>query len=173
MQSQRYPDTIKLFDYGFGNYKITQLKKDNTLVKSVQIKNATKETKNLNLMLEKGFSGFVKNNFDTRSLTPEVKYTQDLVAPISAGTIIGTATYKIGNQEFTSNLVAQSDVLERSYYDYYILLGGISLLIIALIILIIIRIKSKKHAIYRTSKQDFQQGDCRLSCDGRCGHAHT
>ena len=143
-ESQRYPDTIKLFDYGFGNYKITQLKKDNTLVKSVQIKNATKETKNLNLMLEKGFSGFVKNNFDTNSLTPEVKYTQDLVAPISAGTIIGTATYKIGNQEFTSNLVAQSDVLERSYYDYYILLGGISLFIIALIILIIIRIKSKK-----------------------------
>ena len=143
-ESQRYPDTIKLFDYGFSNYKIAEIKKDNDIVKTVQVKNATKETKSINLILEKGFSGFIKNDFDINSLTPKIEFTQDLVAPIEAGTIVGTATYKIDNQEFSSNLVTQNAAIERSYTDYYIFIGGLSLLIIGLIILIIIHINKKE-----------------------------
>ena len=134
-ESQRYPDVIKLFNYGFENYKIDTLMDDGQIIKTIVIKNGTKETKRLNLRLEKGFSGFVKNDFDIAQIEPQIKYTQELVAPITAGTIMGTATYTIGTQEFTSNIIATSDVITRTYYEIYILVGGFVLLIIGIIIL--------------------------------------
>ena len=134
-ESQRYPDVIKLFNYGFENYKIDTLMDDVQIIKTIVIKNGTKETKRLNLRLEKGFSGFVKNDFDIAQIEPQIKYTQELVAPITTGTIMGTATYTIGTQEFTSNIIATSDVIARTYYEIYILVGGFVLLIIGIIIL--------------------------------------
>ena len=134
-ESQRYPDVIKLFNYGFDNYKIETLMDDGQIIKNIVIKNGTKETKKLDLYLEKGFSGFVKNDFNINQVEPKIEFTQELVAPITAGTIMGTATYTIGTQEFTSNIIAKNDVFERTYYEIYILIGGFILLIIGIIIL--------------------------------------
>ena len=143
-ESQRYPDIIKLFDYGFDNYKKDDLMSDGQIIKTIEIKNGTKETRTLQLMIEKGFSGFVKNGFDINNVEPQINYSQKLVAPITAGTVLGTATYNIGTQKFTTNIIAKTDVIERTYYEIYIIIGGFVLLIIGLLILIIRKKKNNE-----------------------------
>lgn len=134
-ESQRFPDTIRLFNYGFDNYKFDKIKNDKDILKTVEIENANDETKSLNLLLEKGFDAFINNDFDIEKLEPQLEYTRELKAPISMGEVLGTATYTIGTQTFTSNILAGSDVVAKIHYEIYLMVGGGVLLVIGLLIL--------------------------------------
>ena len=63
-RSGRYVDTINLFNYGFDNYKIEKINTANTEVQNLIIENATKETKNLPLVLKNDISALVPTNID-------------------------------------------------------------------------------------------------------------
>ena len=55
-QNDRYTDTINMFEYGFDNYKIQQVATANTVIKDLTIENATKDTKNLPLLLKENIT---------------------------------------------------------------------------------------------------------------------
>ena len=85
--------------------------------------------------MEKGFNAFINNDFDIEKIEPQIEYTRELKAPISAGEVLGTATYTIGTQTFNTNILAGSDVVAKTHYEIYLMVGGGVLLIIGLLLL--------------------------------------
>lgn len=136
---KKYTETKSLFEYGFNNYSIKQISKKGEAAQTIKIKNATRNTKNLNAILENNISAIVKNG-STEAISPEIEIKDKLKAPIKKGDVIGTITYNIEGISYTSNLIANNDV-KPSYLFVYILLFVI---VCWLIIKLLEKIKNNK-----------------------------
>lgn len=129
--STRFTETKKLYDYGYNNYSVNQIVSKDDVIIQIQVQNATKETQDLNLIAESSISALVPNEISTDSITPEINLNENISAKIDEGTILGTATYKIDNTEYTTNLLASHDVLESFSIPFSIL--NIDIIVIALL----------------------------------------
>ncbi len=129
--STRFTETKKLYDYGYNNFSVNQIVSKDDVIIQIQVQNATKETQDLNLIAESSISALVPNEISTNSLTPEINLNENISAKIDEGTILGTATYKIDNTEYTTNLLASHDVLESFSIPFSIL--NIGIIVIALL----------------------------------------
>lgn len=122
--SARYVDTINLFNYAFDNYSFRLLVDKGFNVDSVEIENATKETKNLDLLLSNEINIFASiDNRDTE-IQPEISLIEGLQAPISKGDTVGTISYEVEGLRYTTDLIAGNDVKEfkKSYILLYIVI---------------------------------------------------
>lgn len=107
-QSARYVDSTTLYEYGYSHYSIKTIASKDTVMNNIDVKKANKETKNLDLILAKDINALYKS--ENNDITFEIKLNQDISAPISAGTILGTVTYDVNGLEYTENLLASHDV---------------------------------------------------------------
>ena len=142
-RSGRYVDTINLFDYGFANYKIQKFNSANAEVQSLTIKNATKETKNLPVVLKDNISALVSSNIDLSDLKYNVDINTEISAPIAKGDVLGKITYNIDGINYSSDLVAEHGVEKFNYY-----LFGLQItlaIIISLILIKLIFFRKKKN----------------------------
>lgn len=131
-KSARYVDSINLFEYGFNNYKFQEIKAQNDVIQEVNIKNATKETENLQLLLKDSISSIVPMNFNLENLDYSIELNENISAPIAQGATLGKITYNIDGVTYTSDLVASHNVEK---FDLILLIGQIILVIIVLFIL--------------------------------------
>lgn len=129
--SIRYTDTVKLFDYAYDNFTLTKIIEKNSIVNTIEIENATKETKSLDLIIDKSITVINNKSIDMNNVIPEISLNENLEAPISAGTIIGTIKYKVDDIEYSANLLAKHDVIKQNYTYIYLLASGIILLLIS------------------------------------------
>lgn len=137
--SQRYSDTIKMFDFGFNNYYYLNVMSKDDIVTEVVINNATEETKTLTLLCDKDISVFteIKNTNDT--ILPTITINNNLHAPIQKGDIIGSLKYTALGVEYDANLIAANTVKLST-----VLIRSIAvLLLLSIVVLIIILISSK------------------------------
>lgn len=111
----RYDDCKKLFNYGFNQYSYTTLKKSEDVVKTIEVKNATNETKNLDLYVEEDFFVLLKTGYDVSQLEPTIEINPNLKAPISENQVVGKISYIIDNRTYSADLIAGSDVLSSSF----------------------------------------------------------
>lgn len=107
--SSRYEDCIKLFDYGFNNYSYKKLVDAGSIIKTVEVNGATKETKTLNIIAKDNINVLTKNNVNINSLEPQIQIN-NLSAPIAEDTVIGKLTYSIDDETYSTDLVAGSTV---------------------------------------------------------------
>lgn len=149
IKNSRFIDTTKLFDYVFDNFKFVEFKKQNEIIKQIEVENGTKETKDLNLKLEKGFTSFVNVNFDFEKLKPKITLNENISAPIAKNDVLGSITYTINDTEYTSNLLATSDVEKKPNYALFIILIGCILLVFGILIL-----KPKNHKRKKSKKRN-------------------
>lgn len=147
--SERYLDTIHLFDYAYDNFTLTKLKDSNNIVKTIEIENATKETKNLDLLIKDSITVINNKETDTKNLLPEYNLNENLKAPIKKGDTIGTITYTVDEIKYTSDLLAGSDCYEKPDYSDFILLVGLGLLLFSFIIFPKKKKKKRKKRIKR------------------------
>ena len=129
--NDRYNDAKTLFNYGFDNFSKKDIVKTGDIVKTIDVKNATSATKNLNLVAETGVNTIVTNDKLNDTIEPQITLNEQLQAPIKKDTIVGTATYTIDNIQYTINLKAGNDV-KKSYVLYIV----IAIAIIALILIL-------------------------------------
>ena len=129
--NDRYNDVKTLFNYGFDNFSKKDIVKTGDIVKTIDVKNATSATKNLNLVAETGVNTIVTNDKLNDTIEPQITLNEQLQAPIKKDTIVGTATYTIDNIQYTINLKAGNDV-KKSYVLYIV----IAIAIIALILIL-------------------------------------
>ena len=109
--SVRFADTRALYEYGYSNYSLKNIIDTDDIVYQMQIRNATKETKNLNLIAKNSIKALVKNDFQGTSLTPEVTLkSEDISAPIEEGEVLATAKYTIDGEDYKVDLIADHDV---------------------------------------------------------------
>lgn len=142
----RFLDCITLFDYAYNNYETKAFKKANSVIETKEIENATKETKNLDILIEDKLDVLCKKTEDLESIKPKITYSQDFefIAPIKKNTIVGKIEYEIDGIKYTSNLITGNDV-KRSYEKEIILGAKIAAgVLLFLIILIIINHNRKK-----------------------------
>lgn len=107
-QSARYVDSTALYEYGYSHYSIKTIASKDTVMDNIDVKKANKETKNLDLILAKDINALYKS--ENNDITFEIKLNEDISAPISAGTILGTITYNVNGLKYTENLLASHDV---------------------------------------------------------------
>lgn len=131
--SIRYLDTISLLDYGYDNFTLTKIKEANNVANTIEIPKATKETKNLDLSIENDITVVNNKTTDINSISPQIEIKENLVAPISKGDVVGTIKYIVDDIEYSSNLLAASDV-EKSDISTILIVIGLIILVLALII---------------------------------------
>jgi len=108
--SQRYLDTIALFEYGFKNYSLKEVVKSGDIIQTTNIKGATNSTKKLDIYVPNNINVLISNNFDNHTIMPQIKLNYNLKAPIKKGEIVGSVTYISEGIEYTEDLLASSDV---------------------------------------------------------------
>lgn len=140
--NSRYVDSKKLFNYAYDNFTLTKIIEKNSIVSTIEIEKGTKETKNLDLVIDETITVVNNKNINMNDVIPEITLRENLVAPIMAGEKIGTVKYKVDDIEYSANLLAKDEVIKVDY-SIYLILAGVILLLLATSILRSRR-KSKK-----------------------------
>ena len=131
----RFSDTRSLFEYGFSNFSFKDIASKGDVATQISISNGTDETKNLDLVLANSVNIFTNNDFEPKSVSPQILLDDFPVAPIAKNKVLGTATYVIDGENYVVDLVASHDVEASTSKTYFL---QIILLISAIIILIIL-----------------------------------
>ena len=138
--SARYTETKQLFEFGFKNYSMRDVFKANDVCTQIDVKNATSDTKKLDLLVKDDINVLVDKDSLYVSLIPNITVNQDLQAPISAGDVVGHISYSIDGITYQSELLASHDV-EKSYLIYII----VGVIVVVLFIGILLLRKSLKN----------------------------
>lgn len=148
--SQRYLDCIHLFNYAFDNYKLQTVHEKNSMLQQITVKGATKDTRNLDVLVQDDISILIPQN-TKEELTPEVVFEDKLKAPISANSVIGTITYHVDGETYTSNLLAKNSVIASSVLP--ILIRIILILVTVYLIYLLLRNPKSKNL----NKKNFEK----------------
>ena len=150
-ESSRYEDSINLFKYGYSNYSMKTFANKNDVITNIEVKNGTKDTRNLDLTLEDSISGLIKKNLNIPDST--ITLNDNISAPIAKGTVLGTISYTIDNNTYTKNLLASHDVEQDAVllFIFKIILG----IALFLILITVLFSKSKKK---RKKKKKYYYG---------------
>lgn len=140
--SARYLDCKTLFNYAFDNYTTYTINEKNSVLKQVKISNATSSTKNLDVIVEDNITLLLKKTTNTSSITPTVEISSDLKAPITQNSVIGTISYSVDGNEYTSNLLAGKDVVESNAFNTFLTI--ISILLVLYLLYKLLNSNSKK-----------------------------
>ena len=157
--SQRYLDCKTLFDYAFKNYSIKTLNEKNAVLKQITVRGATEETQNLNVLIKDKIEIFSENSADLSSLEPEITLDENLMAPISANSAIGKITYNYDGQTYSSDLIAETQVLSS---DFLPLLFRILLIFVVLYLLFLL-LKNPKNKSKKTYKKKTKGGNYKFT----------
>lgn len=113
--------------------------KSGDVIKNIEAKKATKETKNLNIVISDDIT--IMNNISTNveEIEPEIILDENIVAPIYKGQELGTIKYTVEGLEYNAKLLAENDV-ERSYL-VEILMGSGAVFVVFCIVIIIVKKK--------------------------------
>ncbi len=130
--SGRFIDSKKLFEYGYSNYTLRKLRDKNAIATQVEIKNASKETKDLNLLIFDDITAVISQDNLNSQFDVEIQVDENLLAPISQGQIVGKITYDIDGIKYSSDLVAEHSVEVSSFF---ILVVQIFIVVLILFIL--------------------------------------
>ncbi len=146
--SQRYINTISMFEFAFNNYSFKKVKDEGNFIENIEIPNATEETKRLELVTSEDITALMSIDTTTEEIVPEIILNENLEAPINKGDKVGKIKYEIEGITYEADLIANNDVEEKMYIKIFYI-------IIAIIILILIggyirikNIKVNKHCKY-------------------------
>lgn len=150
VKSNRFKDTAKLFDYGYDNYTLTKIIEKDSIVQTVEVEKATKETKLLDIAIDESITVMNNKSLDTAKLVPEISLIEPLKAPIEKGQEIGTIKYTVDDIEYSAKLYATNNVKKRINYPLIIF---IVLLFVAVAYVLFRRYKNMKKRRYKKTRR--------------------
>lgn len=113
--SAKFVDTKTIFNYGYNNYTIRKLREQNAIATQIEISNATKETRNLDLLISKDITALVSQDDLETEFSPEIQITENLLAPIAQGQVVGKIVYNIDEIEYSADLIASHSVEKSGF----------------------------------------------------------
>ena len=150
--SQRFIDCKTLFDYAFKNYKYINLNKKDQIIKTIEVPGATKETQSLNILTKNSIDALVDINFDKNSVVSNIEL-KNLKAPISEGSVVGEISYTIDDNIFSSELIAQNNVISSGFLENLL---KVSLLFVVIYILYRLLNQNNKNSPKGTNKKNYK-----------------
>lgn len=143
--SQRYLDTLSLFNYGYNTYTLKQIINKGGIIQTLNIKNATKKTKKVEAVVANDVYALMKQADKDSAVLPEINLNDNLKAPLKKGDVIGSVTYTVEGIQYTEDLLANNDVKKSRF------LLKLAILIIIVLILWMYaknkKIKNKKQRL--------------------------
>ena len=133
--SERYTETIKLFNFGYDNFTLTKIKEANNIIDTIIVEKATKETESLNLLIKDSITVINDKSTDVDKINPDIKLNENIIAPITKGDVLGTITYTVDDIDYTSDLIAAHDV-EKFDITFELLVTGIFMLVLGFLLLV-------------------------------------
>lgn len=130
--NSRFSDTRSLYEYAYSNYSIKNIVNEKDVVGNIDVSNASKETKNLDLLVSESIPALVLNTDNLESFTPSLSLNENILAPIEEGDVLGKITYSINGVDYTTDVIA-SHLVEESKLLSYILYAGIIFIFLFLI----------------------------------------
>lgn len=146
----KFGDCINLFEYGFKNYALKTLCKKEDVYQVITPSNATKDTKNLNILYESDINALIAQSDLNRDFSPEVELDKNIKAPITKGSVVGKISYTINDIKYTTNLIAGQDVEASSIMGILI---KIALIVLALYLIRTAIIYSNRKKYKRKKKK--------------------
>lgn len=137
--NNRFTETKKLYGYGYSTYSVQDVVKENDVGTQIEVSNATKETKNLDLLVKETIPALVKNSESSQELSPEITLQEEISAPIEEGTVLGKITYNIEGVQYSTDLIASHNVEKSKAFEYAIYTS----ILIIFLVLVICKIKNK------------------------------
>ena len=113
--AERYADCKAMFNYGFDNYTYKKLQTSGNVIKTVEISNATNETKNLEISVKDDISVLISSKTSTENLNPSIELNENLEAPIAENSVVGKVTYTIDGKTYSSDLIAENSVTPSNF----------------------------------------------------------
>lgn len=113
--SAKFVDTKAIFEYGYDNYTLRKIREQNAIATQIEIANATKETKNLDLLISDSLIALVHKDDLKTEFSPEIEIDDNLFAPIAQGSVVGKITYNIDGIQYSSDLYASHSVEKSSF----------------------------------------------------------
>lgn len=145
--SAKFVDTKTIFNYGYNNYTIRKLREQNAIATQIEISNATKETRNLDLLISKDITALVSQDDLETEFSPEIQITENLLAPIAQGQVVGKIVYNIDGIEYSADLIASHSVEKSGFLTIMFQIFLIALILFLLYKLLFDNYPKKK--IYR------------------------
>ncbi|OMF29118.1 D-alanyl-D-alanine carboxypeptidase [Paenibacillus sp. FSL H8-0548] len=117
-KSARFNETAKMYDYGFSTFEKKTVLAPKSVVETMQsVKIKKGKKKSLAVVTDKDITFMVKKGVEPKIevQSTDIKPDSELIAPIAAGTVVGTVTYKYTDadtaQELTRtvNLITNED----------------------------------------------------------------
>lgn len=142
--SDRYEDCIKLFNYGFENYSYKNLVTSNSIIDTIEIEGATKETKSLNALAKNNIDVLLKNDVNVYNLEPKISINSNLTSPISKDAVIGTISYEIAGNTYSTDLIAEHSV-EPSNFETILFRTLLIFLIFYILIIILKKLNNPRN----------------------------
>lgn len=130
--NNRFSDTRTIYEYAYSNYLVKSIANEKDIVTNIQVSNATKDTRNLDLLISETVFVLVNNSQSISEITPEIILNENISAPIDEGTILGKVKYTVNGVTYTTDLIASHHV-EESKLLIYILYVGIFLIVMFLV----------------------------------------
>ena len=125
-------DVISLYEYGYNNYSLKTIANEKDVATQIEVSNATKDTKQLDLLVSENINALVDNSENTENIEPNIVLNDEIKAPIYGGDVLGKVSYTVNGVEYTTDLVASHDVEEFRIPTFiiYIALIFVALLLI-------------------------------------------
>ncbi len=133
----KFFETQKMIKYAYNNYTLTKLHKKGDIIQNIEVQKATKETKELNLIISDDITVMNNIKIKVNEIEPEILLNEKIVAPIEKGQELGTIKYSVDGLEYSAKLLAENDVELKTYYIEI----SIGLAIIAIIVIIWKKVK--------------------------------
>ena len=121
----RFNDIKSIYNYGYENFSLKDVVNENDVVTQIEVKNATKDTKQLDVLSSETIPALVNNTDDIENIEPNINLNSEISAPIMQGDRIGTVTYTVNGVEYTTDLIASHDVEALNIPIYLIIAFGI------------------------------------------------
>ena len=120
----RFFDTRTIYEYGYENHSIKNIANENDVITNIKVSNATKNTKNLDLLICEPIYALVKNSDFDNEIIPEIILNKNISAPIEEGAILGKVKYTINGVTYTTDLIAAHAVESIQFLDLALYAGS-------------------------------------------------
>lgn len=131
----RFQDVISIYNYAYGNFSLRNIVNEDDVLTQIEVKNATKDTKQLNILSYETIPVLVNNTDDINDINPDINLNNEINAPIMQGDKLGTVTYTVNGIEYITDLIASHDVEKLNVPIYLIVILGIFIVLLMIYII--------------------------------------
>ena len=157
--NERFYDTKQLFDLTYNNYSIKKIANENQVIKSIEVKKATKETALLDVIVDTDISTIIPNSLNIDNLEKIITIDDEIEAPIKKNQVLGKITFKADGLNYTTDLIASHDVKKIPYELYNMIVVGTIVLIVIIAIIVLISFIIKKYSNEEYDELPLEEND--------------